>query len=86
MNAQAEQLKDLVLELIGVIGGNGHGDELHQTKALPSASGHEKRIAIGHPVKSNRNKALPKPVGKGQGSVPIQQTERFMEKRFEYRA
>jgi methyl-accepting chemotaxis protein len=68
MDAQAEQMKDFVGKLIVVIGRNGHGNGIHRTKSLPDSRGlKERTLVIGRQVKSNLNKALPKPVGKGNG-------------------
>ncbi len=65
LNAQAEQMKDYVGELLAVISGNGNG--FHQTKILPAGKGNGKRMMIGQQIKTNLPKTLAKLTAKRQG-------------------
>ena len=68
LNAQAEQMKDFVGELLAVISGNGNG--FHQTNILPAGQGNGQRMMIGQQIKTNLPKTLAKLTPKGQGFKP----------------
>ncbi len=68
LNAQAEQMKDYVGELLAVISGNGNG--FHQTNILPAGQGNGQRMMIGQQIRTNLPKTLAKLTPKGQGFKP----------------